>query len=488
MGIHRDQASRSLLWSIVDTFGQTGFSIVALIALARLLSVQDIGTGSLVVMMVQLVTMPFEMLFHDALVQRKELEERYYSTAFVTTLIGSSVAALLLVLCASLIASWYGKPEIVPLLRFAPIAIPVAGVSAVISATLRRNLAFAPLARRTIIGRLAGVALGVGVAFAGGGAWALVVMHVASTLLSTAVLLFDPRNVPGWRCSRHALRELLHFGLPNMFAQILLLANGRLLVVLSGFYLDSAALGRFSLGFRIVEEFRNTLSSAASQLALPLLAKRSHDRSQFAAVFYEATCFTAIVLMPLYAGLAAVAPDLMPVMFGAKWQAAAATVQILAVSAILITPRQYSNTALTALGHPAMNVKVSFVTFAVSLGLLAAGLVISSETAAVVWAVRGLVLLVTSIIGVAVIGILSVSAQLKPNLPAAIGTVTLYAGVELLRMTVLSNADAEVRLVVSIVAGAVIYLLTLLLVSPQLVRQFAAFAQSSVMSRSFRTY
>jgi PST family polysaccharide transporter len=481
----RAQASRSLLWSAVDTFSQTGFSIVALVLLARLLSVEAIGIGSLTIMLVQLATMPFELLFHDAVIQRKELQARHHSTAFIAAVVGATCGAVLLFIAAPWLAAQYAKPQLTALIRVACLALPISAVSSIISALLRRNLAFAPLARRTVIGRLVGVGLGLMVAALGGGAWALVVMYVASIVLSTAVLLSDRSNWPGMHWSFSALRELLAFGAPNMLAQVLLLGNGRIFVVIAGFYLGDAGLGRLSLAFRLVEELRNTLSSAAAQLALPLLSKRAHQPQQFALVFSEATSFTACILLPLYAGMAVTAPDLMAVVFGDKWQVAAPAVQWLALAAIVITLRQYSSIAMNAVGRPGMNALINALAFAFSLVLLITGWVSSAETAAQVWAWRAVLLLVISIIATRTTVLLSVRAQLAPVVAPLLASGAMYLGVVLANHTLPDVYAGAPRLIMNIALGICLYVLALLAVSRQLVKRLAGFTRAALLRHSY---
>src|SRR5690348_1683376 len=128
MGTARDHASKSLLWSSVDTFSQTGFSILALVVLARLLQVEEIGIGTFAIMITQLISMPFELWFHDALVQRQKLNPPHVSTAFTMTLMASTGAAILLNIVAPWLALMSGKPQITLLLHVASIAIPVSGI------------------------------------------------------------------------------------------------------------------------------------------------------------------------------------------------------------------------------------------------------------------------------------------------------------------------------------------------------------------------
>jgi O-antigen/teichoic acid export membrane protein len=310
-------------------------------------------------------------------------------------------------------------------------------------------------------------------------------MYVASIVLSTAVLLSDRSNWPGMHWSFSALRELLAFGAPNMLAQVLLLGNGRIFVVIAGFYLGDAGLGRLSLAFRLVEELRNTLSSAAAQLALPLLSKRAHQPQQFALVFSEATSFTACILLPLYAGMAVTAPDFMTVVFGDKWQAAASVMQWLALSAIVITLRQYSSIAMNAVGRPGMNAVINGIAFVFSTLLLISAWAHSADSAAQVWVWRAALLLVAAIIATRSVVGLSLRTQLEPVFAPLVASVAMYAGVMLVQHTLPEDYAGAARLFMSIVLGICLYVLALLAVSPQLVKRLAGFTRAALLRHNY---
>jgi PST family polysaccharide transporter len=480
MGTERSHASRSLLWSGVDTFSQTGFSILAMVFLARLVGPRGIGEGALAVAFAQLASLPFELLFHDALIQRAELEPRHKSTALTVTLCGSVGGAALLWGMAPYLAQLYGNPALAGLVRVAALAGPVAAAAAVASALLRRDLAFAPLARRTLVGRLLGLGIGVSTSAFGGGAWSLVAMYLGSTVLS-AVVLFASRGLPALRFSATALHELSRFALPNMLAQMLLLGNSRIFIALSGLYLDQLALGWLSLAFRMVEELRNTLSSAAAQLALPLLSRRKDAPAQFTTVFSEATALTSCILMPLYAGIAVTASDLMTVAFGPAWRPASGAVTILALAAVIVTTRQYTSIAVNAVGRAGLNAKVNGLVFAVSVALLLTGVVRTVELAATVWAVRALVLSVASIWSTRIATRLSIRAQLGPSAAAMVSALLMSAAVLTLRDVFLAGESSAVRLATCAVAGAAAYGAALALVAPQVLRKLADFMHSALL-------
>ncbi|HEY4065882.1 MAG TPA: oligosaccharide flippase family protein [Burkholderiaceae bacterium] len=475
----RQHTSRSLLWSLLETFGSTGFSLLAIVVLARVLSVEQMGLGSLAVLIAYLTSLPFEVLFHDTLVQRKQLDERHVSSAFAVTAAASTTAAALAFLCAPAIASAYGQPPLAALLRGALAAVPLAGMSSVVSATLRRRLAFAPLARRTIVGRLLGVSLGVATAFIGGGAWSMVVMQVASIAFSTAVLLSDRENRPALRVSWAATRELLGFALPNMAAQLMLVGNSRIFLGVFAFFADAATFGRFSLAFRLVEELRNTLCAAASQLALPLLARQLHDRPAFASVYRKATGFTVTILLPLYAGFGLLAPDLVPLLFGAKWQGTELVIQVLCVATMLMIVREFSSVTLTALGFPGANMKINAVGLLISLVPFVSGAVGTGALAALVWTARAAGMLAGSLQGLRQRAGLSLREQLAPAAPALLGVSVMAAASVLVLMPWLARFGALSRVTLGGLAGGALYLATLALASPGLLPGMASFVASA---------
>lgn len=471
----RQHASRSLLWSLLETFGATGFSILAVIVLAHVLSIEQMGLGSLAVLVVQLVALPFELLFHDTLVQRKELDERHVASAFTATAAGSLVVAAALFAFAPSIADMYEQAPLAGLLQAAALAVPLAAVGSVVSATLRRRLAFAPLARRTIVGRLLGVAAGVATAFLGGGAWSLVVMHVGAVGIATLVLLSDRANLPRLRFSAHAAREMLGFALPNMAAQLLLAGNSRLFLGVFAYFVDAVTFGRFSLAFRLVEELRNTLSAAAAQLALPLLARQRRDPPAFATVYRESTSYTVTLLLPIYAGLGLLAPDLVGLLFGPKWQGTETLIQWLCLASMAVIVRQYAGVALNALGFAGTNVRINAFGLLLSLLPFTTGWVGTGAAAAAVWAARALGLLVASVFGLRRRTGLTLAQQLDPALPALLGCAAMAGALWLAVMPLVHGLGALPRVAILAAAGAVVYLGTVAVVAPLLLPRIVRF-------------
>jgi PST family polysaccharide transporter len=83
----RKLAAKGLVWTSLESFTLSGLSLISLFIFARLLSREDFGVAAIALAIVQLLTVPVELLFHDALVQRKELDALYVDSAFTFSVV-----------------------------------------------------------------------------------------------------------------------------------------------------------------------------------------------------------------------------------------------------------------------------------------------------------------------------------------------------------------------------------------------------------------
>jgi O-antigen/teichoic acid export membrane protein len=100
-----DKAAKSALWGAVENGGLALVSFGSLIIYSRFLSATDFGLFSVVLSVIELLSVVVSMLFHDALVQREQVTPLHYDSAFSLTL------ALSLVLGAGcwLSAPWFAR-------------------------------------------------------------------------------------------------------------------------------------------------------------------------------------------------------------------------------------------------------------------------------------------------------------------------------------------------------------------------------------------
>ena len=130
----------------------------------------------------------------------------------------------------------------------------------------------------------------------------------------------------------------------------MLYSSRRLFVFGIGVALGPELAGYLSLGFRVVDMLWALCASAIGQVSLPLLARMQGDRQLMIAAWQSGARITALLLYPVFVTLAVAAPDLVTVLFGARWAGAAAVVSILSIAILLQLPQFLGNALLKATG------------------------------------------------------------------------------------------------------------------------------------------
>ena len=350
--VNRASAARSALWSIVENGGMALISFLSLIVYSRFLSVSDFGLFSIVLAIVELMVMLVNMLFHDALVQRPGITELHYNTAFTATLVLSALLMGVCWLIAPVLAQRAGTPAAAAVLTWSSLSLPLSAAVATIRARQRRQLEFRTLALRLLIGRTLGAVVGIGLVVLGATFWGLVAQYVLVVFFGSVLLWIACSQRPRLRFGFVEFRQLIAFGSFSVAALFLVFSIRRAFIVLAGITLGTHAAGLLNLSFRVVDTFWALVSTAVSQIALPVLSNLTHDDERFKRVFQSACAFTCLTLFFCFTLIASTATEIVQMFFGTPWLGAVPFVTVFALQGIIQASRLQVPPVLTALGRP----------------------------------------------------------------------------------------------------------------------------------------
>lgn len=181
----RQSATSGVVWSAFERFGQQGAVFLVQIVLARLLAPEQFGFIAMVAVFITLSGIIADAGFGSALVQRKEVGDREFSTVFYLNLGISCLLTFVLYLAVPYIAAFYGLEELTLVLRVLSIALIIGAFGSVQGAILNRQLRFKKIFWVTLPATLIGGVVAIILAIEGFGVWALVAQNlVQSTLMS----------------------------------------------------------------------------------------------------------------------------------------------------------------------------------------------------------------------------------------------------------------------------------------------------------------
>lgn len=482
--VNRTSAARSALWSVVESGGLALISFVSLIVYSRFLSGSDFGVFSVVLAIVELLMVVVSMLFHDALVRRKDVTELHYDTAFTFTVLLSLAMFGGCCIFASAFAAHAGDPAYRAVLIWTALCLPLTGVSATIVPRQRRSLGFRALAIRSLVGRLVGAAIGIAAVIMGAGFWGLVAQQILIVFFGSLVLWIMCAERPRFRFGWIEFRQLISFGGFSIAALFLNFSIKRLFVILSGVSLGPQAAGLLNLAFRAIDMFWSLVASAISQIVLPIMSRIKHDEARFKRAFGMAASLCCLALYFCFVLIGASSPEVVELLFGRQWIAIVPYVTVLSFQVAVQAPRLLISPVLTALGRPsdllvAPSAELIFVLLAIYITKVP-----TVGYAVGIWVIR-------ECIGGPISGWMLRRAahigwgqQMRSTVVPLCAAICMFGVIWTVRLAIPQGLNASFRLVLLSPVGALTYAAVVFILDRSLLAELYGFVGEAVRRRS----
>lgn len=348
----RRTISQATFWAAVETAGAQGSAFLFFVVFARLLSPHEFGVYALAMAIVGAVNMILFQGFGDGLIQAERVDDAATSTAFWTNMGLAVVMIAGLQVLAVFAQTWFGEPMLGPVIAWLSLLCLPRALVSVHSALYRRSLDLRIFAIRTVTGSMVGGLVGIALALAGWGVWALVVSQFVQSIMVAAIMW----NATAWRprlmFSCEAFGSLLAFSRHFMAASVISSCIDDLASVVVGLSMDFTAVGYFSVALRVLRAAIIVVMTPLQLVMMPALSRMAQAKAQFGAAYIDMVVLTAMIWMPLVAGLGLAAPMLIPLVFGAQWTGAVPVIEAMCFVGLTMPIWTFSGQALSALGRP----------------------------------------------------------------------------------------------------------------------------------------
>jgi O-antigen/teichoic acid export membrane protein len=484
LGQLRARAGKAAVWALLDRWGTRTLTTVVFIILARLLTPQEFGIVALALVVRHFLNTLIDQGFSEAIVQAPDLKPAFANTAFWTALATGSCLTIALVFTAPFVArAIIGNASVAPLLRVLAVSLAFTALSSTQSALLRRQLAFRDLAVRHLIAQVVAGIVAVAAAFLGAGAWSIVLQTILQGAVGAAILWRYSEWRPKLEFDPSTFRSLSVFGMSMIGIDILTTIQQQADNFLVGRSLGAATLGIYALAFRFYFLVVDVAMSSMSGVALSTFARIQGDLAAARRVFLSATRLTTLVTLPIFVGMAVVAPEMISVLVGDKWSASAPVLRALCPSGLILCLTYLDRSLIVALGRPRLALRVTALAVALRLigyivgvqfGVVgvAAGL---SVTSIVFWPYRLVVL--RRLAGV------SIGRYARQLRTAVVATCVMLPAVLLVRSVLQGHVSAWELLGAEVVAGGAAYTIALAVVDRASIREVIDLVRSFVSSR-----
>lgn len=359
--INRKKVLSSLFWRFAERCGSQGVSLVVSIVLARLLSPEDYGTIALVTVFTTILQVFVDSGLGTSLVQKKDVDELDYSSVFYFNLMLCVALYVGMFLLAPYIAAFYEKPELVLVVRVLSITVLISGLQNIQQAYVSRNLLFRRFFFATLIGTITSAVVGIGMAYAGFGIWALVGQQISNSAVNVIVLWATVRWRPQKGFSLNRLRALLKFGWKILASTLLDTVYNNIRSLIIGKIYSSEDLAYYNQGKKFPYVIVTNINSSIDSVLLPVMSNSQDNRTRVKAMTRRAIKTSSYIMWPLMVGLAVCARPLVILLMTEKWLPCVPFLQIFCFSYAFYPMHTANLNAIKALGRSDVFLKLEII-------------------------------------------------------------------------------------------------------------------------------
>jgi lipopolysaccharide exporter len=324
----RAAARHGLRWVVLARPAVEITLMGSLIVLARLVTPTEFGHFAVASLVGALALVPGAAITM-ALVQREAVEREHLQTGFALAIL-AGVGLMVLTLGAAqvIILPIFGA-RTAALVRLSSVGAPISALGAVPAAILQRRLEFRRLSVIDVVSNCFRAFGTVGLALLGLQGTALVLGVLGGVVLA-ALLPWAWVSAPLPRLHRAAASELLAYARPACLAGISWTGFQNIDYAIVGARLGALQAGYYFRAYTLGVEYQNKVSQVMQTVGFPLLA-RARNASEMNELRGQMVGLLTLLMFPLLALLAILAPVAVPFFFSGVWKASIGPTQLLAI-------------------------------------------------------------------------------------------------------------------------------------------------------------
>lgn len=446
----------NFLWRFAERCGAQLVTFIVSIVLARILSPNDYGTIALVTVFITILQVFIDSGLSTALIQKKDADDLDFSSVFYFNLVVCIILYLLMFYSAPYIAKFYNDLSLTPIIRVISLTLIISGVKGVQQSYVSRNMLFKRFFFSTLGGTIFSAVLGIAMAYAGFGVWAIVFQQLSNNTIDTLILWITVKWRPVKKFSWLRLKNLLSFGWKLLASSLLDTVYNNLRNMIIGKLYTPADLAFYNQGDKFPKLIVANINTSIDSVLLPTMSNEQDNPVRVKEMTRRAIKTSTYIMAPLMIGLAFCAEPIVRLVLTDKWLPCVPYLRVFCVTYLFWPIHTANLNAINSMGRSDLFLKLEVLKKIIGMILLlstmwfgvmamAYSLLISSFTSQLIntWPNRYLLKYKYT----------DQIADILPNL-----LIALIMGVIVYLISFL-NISLLLSLVLQIVSGGIIYLI-----------------------------
>lgn len=319
MNNSKNSVIKSLFFKFSERCGYQGIAFIVQLILARLLDPTDYGVLTLLTIFINVSQVFVQSGLNTALIQRKDVTEKDYSTVFYVSLTMAVFLYALLFFTAPFIGEFYDMPLLKNILRVLAINLLPGAFNSIQNAKIAREMRFKQLMYCTFGSVVLSGIVGITMAYLGFGVWALVGQQLTNQVFVCLLMLIVVKWRPKPVFEFDRLKVLFGFGWKLLCSNLIDTIYKELQSLVIGKKYKSGTLGYYNRGKQFPELIVNNLNGAIQSVMLPALAQYQDDKEKMKSMMRRSIVTSTFIVFPIVMGLGVCADSLISLLLTDKW-------------------------------------------------------------------------------------------------------------------------------------------------------------------------
>lgn len=324
-------------WNTFSQFFKMLVQLVNVIYLAKIIPPAEYGLMAMALVIINLGILLRDLGTSAAIIQRKSITFELINTVFWLNVFMGLVLALLIMISAPFISSFYEQEKLFLVLILLSLTFPLSSCAAAHLALLERKSHFKTISFIEVSSSLTAVIVAITMANMGYGVFSLVGQAIVLNLMS-AIQFWRASN---WRPSIKTFIDFIElrgifgfsanlslFNFINYFSR-----NADSFII--GKYMSATILGSYNLAYRLMLFPIQTLTFVANRSLYPVLSRHQDNNDLISSNYFNCVFVILVITTPLMSGLAFYSVPFVSLVFGDNWFLTAEILRWLAPTAII---------------------------------------------------------------------------------------------------------------------------------------------------------
>lgn len=351
----------NLGWKVLELGGTQGIQAVVSIILARILSPDEVGTIGLITIFITIANTLVQSGFATSLIQKKDVYDDDYSSVFWVTMAIAGVLYVIFYFGAPLVAGFYEIPVLTNLLRVTGIILFPGALVSIQTSYVSRNMQFRKLFIGSLVAVIVSGAIAIVMASKGYGVWAMSAQQVIYWFVLMIMMLFLISWKPKFVLVINRVKEFFSFGWKILVAGLLDTIWTNIYGLVIGKKFSAKELGGYNRSEQFPKLIATTLGTAVQSVMLPAYSKVQDEKDRLRDMLRATINYSSFVLLPMMAGMFAIAEPLVSVLLTDKWLFCVPYLRVFCVSYALWPIHTANLQAINAQGRSDLFLKLEIL-------------------------------------------------------------------------------------------------------------------------------